>query len=314
MTTRFLLFGAVFGFVLSRVGATRFDTVAEMFLLEDLHLMGVIGVAVALAAPALMWLRRRGIAGPAECEITLKPKPRKSGNLAGGLLFGAGWAITGTCPGTVLSQVGEGQLIALFTLTGILAGTALYRAFGGAVESLLAASSVPQGRPDPGAGKPAAQLGGGALGARAASGRPERGGSRWSRGDPRVRQRARDPRRPSREPLRAVRHARQAEWNGVRSGDRPADRARARRRCDAGAQRHGHLLLHPRPHLKDPSSGQRASLTVSVATPETNAPKPSTMTKYVLDFERLTVTAVWPSMLIAPPAQVSLMAAQSSTT
>jgi uncharacterized membrane protein YedE/YeeE len=142
----FLLFGLLFGFLLVRVGATDFDAIAQMFLLSDLHLAGVIGVAVAVAAPLLWLLRRRGIAGP-EGPIVIAPKPRKPGLVVGGLLFGAGWALTGTCPGTVLAQLGEGQLVALFTVAGIFAGTALHRRTGARVERWLA-------RPRPGARPP----------------------------------------------------------------------------------------------------------------------------------------------------------------
>lgn len=131
-----LFWGVAFGFILSRVGATDFDAILGMFALTDLHLAGVIGVAVAVAAPALWWLRRRGIAGPAG-PIVIAPKPRKPGNVVGAVLFGAGWAITGTCPGTVLAQVGEGRLVALFTLSGVLLGVAIHRRFGATVERRL---------------------------------------------------------------------------------------------------------------------------------------------------------------------------------
>jgi len=52
-------FGLLFGFLLSRVGATRYDNIAGMFLLTDLHLMGVIGTAVVVAGVGLALLRRR---------------------------------------------------------------------------------------------------------------------------------------------------------------------------------------------------------------------------------------------------------------
>lgn len=87
---RLLLYGTAFGFLLSRVGATDPDLILDMFLLRDLHLVG------------------------------------DAGNLWGGLLFGTGWALTGTCPGTALAQVGEGQLLALATVAGLLAGVAAY--------------------------------------------------------------------------------------------------------------------------------------------------------------------------------------------
>ncbi len=135
---RFFAYGLLFGFILSRVDATNFDAIAGMFLLTDLHLMGVIGVAIVVAAPVLAGLRRAGVAGSSGCRLTLRKKPRKPGNIVGGIIFGAGWAITGTCPGTALSQIGEGKLIALFTVAGIFLGAALYRAVGGGVEAWLA--------------------------------------------------------------------------------------------------------------------------------------------------------------------------------
>ena len=126
---RFLGFGAGFGFLLSRVGATDFDVVAGMFLLTDLHLMGVIGVAVVVAGVGLALLRRRG--------DVLEAKPMKPGLLLGAVVFGAGWALTGTCPGTGLAQIGEGKWLALFTVGGVLMGSALYRAVGGRLEAAL---------------------------------------------------------------------------------------------------------------------------------------------------------------------------------
>ncbi len=131
----FLAFGALFGFILSRVGATDYDAIVGMFALTDLHLMGVIGSAVLVAGVGLRLLRRRRPTLAALASMT--PKPRKAGNVVGGLLFGAGWAITGTCPGTVMAQLGEGKMVALFTLTGILIGAALYQRLGHGVERAL---------------------------------------------------------------------------------------------------------------------------------------------------------------------------------
>jgi uncharacterized membrane protein YedE/YeeE len=43
--------------------------------------------------------------------------------IAGSLLFGAGWGVAGTCPGTALAQIGDGHLAGLCTLAGILIGS-----------------------------------------------------------------------------------------------------------------------------------------------------------------------------------------------
>lgn len=56
------------------------------------------------------------------------------------VIGGAGWALSGACPGTSLVQVGEGKLVALFTVVGILTGTYLY----GWVRSNLGRSISPR--------------------------------------------------------------------------------------------------------------------------------------------------------------------------
>jgi hypothetical protein len=110
-----------------------------MFLLEDLHLAGVIGVAILLAAPILWWLRKKGIACASGCEHTIAPKAMKPGLIVGSAIFGAGWALTGSCPGTALAQLGEGRLMAIFTLAGMFGGVLLYRRAGARVERWLSA-------------------------------------------------------------------------------------------------------------------------------------------------------------------------------
>ena len=119
----FLAFGALFGFLLSRARATDYDAIIGMFRLTDLHLFGVIGVAIAAAAVGVRLLRmhtERSLAGE---PLGLKTKPYHSAVFAGGLVFGVGWALSGACPGTALTQIGEGKLYALATVLGIVAGT-----------------------------------------------------------------------------------------------------------------------------------------------------------------------------------------------
>ena len=52
---------------------------------------------------------------------------RPARNILGGVVFGAGWALTGTCPGTGLAQIGEGQTLAVFTVAGMVLGAWAYR-------------------------------------------------------------------------------------------------------------------------------------------------------------------------------------------
>jgi uncharacterized membrane protein YedE/YeeE len=122
MSTRHVAFGLAFGFILVRAGATAYDAIAGMFLLQDLHLVGVIGVAIATSALGFVLMRRGRVKARTGEPLALAAKPMQKGLVAGGLLFGAGWAIAGTCPGTALAQIGEGRLAGLFTLAGILIG------------------------------------------------------------------------------------------------------------------------------------------------------------------------------------------------
>jgi uncharacterized membrane protein YedE/YeeE len=122
MQTRTVILGVVFGFVLSRAGATDYDAIRGMFRLTDLHLMGVIGTAVALLAVAFALARKAGWKAVTGEPVTLATKPMVKGLVAGSLLFGVGWGITGTCPGTALAQIGEGRVAGLATFVGILVG------------------------------------------------------------------------------------------------------------------------------------------------------------------------------------------------
>jgi hypothetical protein len=121
----FVLFGAAFGWILSRSGAADYDFIQRMFLFEDVQLFGILGTAVGLAIVGLWLLRRRGTTLLGE-RLALAPKPAHAGNMLGGLLFGVGWSMTGMCPGPILVNLGEGKLYALPALAGALAGAALF--------------------------------------------------------------------------------------------------------------------------------------------------------------------------------------------
>lgn len=137
MTLLYVVLGTVFGFVLSRSGAADYDFIQGMFLFTSFQLYGIIGVAVAVAAPGIWWIKRRGrtLGGQA---VTIELKALHRGNVAGGALFGIGWSLAGMCPGPILVNIGEGKLYALAALAGALVGagtlgalyTRLQRPFG----------------------------------------------------------------------------------------------------------------------------------------------------------------------------------------
>jgi hypothetical protein len=74
---------------------TDYDTMMALFRFQDLHVGGVMGVAIATTALGLAWLKRRGGTALAGCPIELGTKPMQRGLFAKSLVFGAGWALSG---------------------------------------------------------------------------------------------------------------------------------------------------------------------------------------------------------------------------
>ena len=118
----YLFWGALFGWLLSRAGATSFRLINEMFLFKNFHLYGVIGGAIATAMPGFWIMERLKRGKLIKKPLKFPSRKFRLGTWAGAPIFGLGWAITGTCPGTSLAQVGEGHFYALVTVLGSLFG------------------------------------------------------------------------------------------------------------------------------------------------------------------------------------------------
>jgi hypothetical protein len=121
MTLLYVLLGTVFGFVLSRSGAADYDFIQGMFLFTEFQLYGIIGAAVAVTAPGIWWIKRRGRTLRGQ-PISIELKALHRGNVLGGALFGVGWSLAGMCPGPILVNIGEGKLYAVAALAGALVG------------------------------------------------------------------------------------------------------------------------------------------------------------------------------------------------
>lgn len=118
----FILFGFLFGYFLSKARATDYDAIRDMFLAKEFQLYGVLATAILVVAAGLFLTHRfkkPTLSGKALDWEPLKFEPNR---LIGALLFGAGWALAGSCPGTVMTQLGEGKIFAVFTILGIFAG------------------------------------------------------------------------------------------------------------------------------------------------------------------------------------------------
>lgn len=116
-----LLFGIAFGFLLQKGGVTDYAVIMGQLLLTDFTVVKVMGSAVAIGLTGFFLLRHYGYA---------KRHVRAGSvgsNLVGGLIFGAGFALLGYCPGTVAGAVGQGALDALFGgVVGLLIGAGIF--------------------------------------------------------------------------------------------------------------------------------------------------------------------------------------------
>ncbi len=118
MTT--LILGFLFGALLQSAKLNRFDTISGMATLQNYKVAKAIALAIGVGVILLNIEIGMGFA-------TYHIKPLLLGGIVlGGVIFGAGMAILGYCPGTVMVSAGEGSLDAMVGILGGLAGGLVY--------------------------------------------------------------------------------------------------------------------------------------------------------------------------------------------
>ena len=122
--------GLAFGFLLVGAGVHRYEVIRDALLLRDPYVFLLMGAAVATAAPLLYLLRRRGWVTPLGGPLVLPNEPVRRTNFAGSAVFGAGWAVTGSCPGPALASVAGGNIVGAWVVGGLFAGIWLYEKVG----------------------------------------------------------------------------------------------------------------------------------------------------------------------------------------
>lgn len=131
MNAATLGFGLAFGFLFSAAGFNQYDTIHRMLLLENMEPFLVMGSAIATALPILWFLERRGWSTPLGGRLSLRRWEIERSRVYGGVVFGAGWAITGACPGTLSTMIGAGSLMGFVLLAGVIGGIVLHDQFVG---------------------------------------------------------------------------------------------------------------------------------------------------------------------------------------
>ncbi len=118
-----LLVGILWGVVLSKSRVCKYEVVTSLFRFRDFTVFRV-GSVVMIVGMVLIYLFKDF--GVIELYI---PKTVILPQMLGGLLFGAGIAIMGYCPGTAAVAVGEGALDAIPALAGMIVGSVIYAEF-----------------------------------------------------------------------------------------------------------------------------------------------------------------------------------------
>lgn len=124
---KFFLIGVYFGIVLIKSEVISWYRIQEMFHFEAVHMYGVLGCAIAVGAASVFLIRLLGARAAGGERIDLTPKPlNRFSNVAGGLLFGFGWALTGACPGPLYALLGAGYAAVALVIASALLGVVTY--------------------------------------------------------------------------------------------------------------------------------------------------------------------------------------------
>ena len=126
-----IILGVAFGAVLDRIGATNPGYIIGMLNLTNLHLMKTILAGIGVASVLLFGGALLGLVDVGHMSV----KATYAGVFVGGLLLGAGFAVSGYCPGTGLTAAATGRKDAFVFVIGGLLGAAAYMATYAAVSA-----------------------------------------------------------------------------------------------------------------------------------------------------------------------------------
>ena len=124
----YVLIGAFFGFVLVKSEVVSWFRIQEMFRFHSMHMYGIIGSALLVAAVSVGLIQRFRLTTLGGEVIVIPPKAMGTGTRywLGGMLFGFGWALTGACPGPLFALAGSGVGVIAFVLIFAVAGMWVY--------------------------------------------------------------------------------------------------------------------------------------------------------------------------------------------
>jgi hypothetical protein len=126
-----VIFGLAFGFLLQKGGVGKFNILIGQLLLQDWTVAKIMLTAIVVGMIGVFTLHHFA-------KVNLDIKPTRIGsNIIGGLVFGAGFALLGYCPGTAAAALGQGSWDALFGMVGLVAGSWIFAELSGWTERTI---------------------------------------------------------------------------------------------------------------------------------------------------------------------------------
>ncbi|MEF8788532.1 MAG: DUF6691 family protein [Haloarculaceae archaeon] len=118
-----LVGGLVFGFGLGYSHMARPEVVLNFLQFDDLGLLFVMGGAAVVTGVVFFVTPRLRDRAPLTGDTYERRLKRFDRNvLVGGVVFGAGWGISGICPGAAYASLGVGNWPILWALAGMFLG------------------------------------------------------------------------------------------------------------------------------------------------------------------------------------------------
>jgi hypothetical protein len=121
-----VLLGFAFGFVLERAGFGRADKLAAQFYLRDMTVFKVMFSAIVTAMLGVVVASGLGLVELKALGESAASVTNLWSMVIGGLLLGAGFIISGYCPGTSAVSAASGNLDGVVTFVGVVAGSLLF--------------------------------------------------------------------------------------------------------------------------------------------------------------------------------------------
>ena len=135
--TAALLLGVAFGWLLERGGMGSARKLAGQFRLVDLSVLKLMFSAILTAMLGSYWLARTGGLDLARVSV---PATWWLPQAVGGVVFGAGFAVAGLCPGTSCVAAATGRVDGMAVVAGMLAGSLLFAVVFPMVEEVYEAT------------------------------------------------------------------------------------------------------------------------------------------------------------------------------